>query len=67
MNLDGSAQLANEDLASFSEKIEHVRILALGEQTHGAARIFTLKTDLIKYLHQHHAFNFLFYKVVCTM
>ena len=58
INLDSSGQLANEDLAAFAKKIEHVRILALGEQTHGAASVFSLKTALIKYLHQHHGFDF---------
>ena len=57
INFDSSGQLTNQDLAAFAKKIEHVRILALGEQTHGAASVFTLKTALIKYLHQHHGFD----------
>ena len=31
INFDSSGQLANQDLAAFAKKIEHVRILALGE------------------------------------
>ena len=57
INVDDSGQLASQDLAAFAKKIENVRILALGEQTHGAGSVFTLKTELIKYLHQHHNFD----------
>ena len=57
INLDSSGQLVNKDLAAFAKKIENVRILALGGHTHGAASVFALKTDLIKYLHQHHGFD----------
>jgi erythromycin esterase len=57
INLNGSGHIDSHGLAAFAKKIEHVRILALGEQTHGAGSVFTLKTDLIKYLHQHHDFD----------
>ena len=35
------------------------RILALGEQTHGAGTVFQFKTDYIKWLHQHHGLELL--------
>lgn len=57
MNLDSTGHIDSYGLAAFAKKIENVRILALGEQTHGAGSVFTLKTDLIKYLHQHHGFD----------
>ncbi|KGJ89063.1 erythromycin esterase family protein [Colwellia psychrerythraea] len=57
INVDSAGQPAEQDLAAFAKKIENVRILALGEQTHGAGSVFKLKTDLIKYLHQHHGFD----------
>ncbi len=57
INLDSSGHIDSHGLAAFAKKIENVRILALGEQTHGAGSVFTLKTDLIKYLHQHHGFD----------
>jgi erythromycin esterase len=57
INLDNSGYIDNQGLAAFAKKIENVRILALGEQTHGAGSVFTLKTDLIKYLHRHHGFD----------
>ncbi|GAW95873.1 MULTISPECIES: erythromycin esterase family protein [Colwellia] len=57
INVDSSGQLEEQDLAAFAKKIAKVRILALGEQTHGAGSVFALKIDLIKYLHQHHGFD----------
>ncbi len=57
INVDSAGHLHNKDLAAFAKKIEGVRILALGEQTHGAGSVFALKTQLIKYLHQHHGFD----------
>ena len=57
IKVDNKGQLDNQDLTAFAKKIENVRILALGEQTHGAGTVFSLKTDLIKYLHQHHDFD----------
>jgi len=57
IDLDSSGHIDSHGLAAFAKKIENVRILALGEQTHGAGSVFTLKTDLIKYLHQHHGFD----------
>jgi erythromycin esterase len=59
INVDSSGHIDSRGLAAFAKKIDKVRILALGEQTHGAGNIFTLKTDLIKYLHQHHGFDLL--------
>ena len=59
ISVDGEGNLLAEDLAAFAKKIEKVKILALGEQTHGAGSVFSLKTDLIKYLHQHHGFDLL--------
>lgn len=57
LNIDNSGKLVRQDLADFAKKLDKVRILALGEQTHGAGSVFTLKTELIKYLHQHHGFD----------
>ncbi|WP_157829072.1 erythromycin esterase family protein [Colwellia sp. 75C3] len=57
INVDNSGHIDSRGLAEFAKKIENVRILALGEQTHGAGNVFTLKTDLIKYLHKHHGFD----------
>jgi len=57
INVDSTGQIDNKGLADFAKKIDGVRILALGEQTHGAGSVFALKTELIKYLHQHHDFD----------
>ena len=59
INVDNLGHIDKCGLASFTKKIEKVRILALGEQTHGAGNVFTLKTDLIKYLHKYHGFDLL--------
>ncbi|MEW6991948.1 erythromycin esterase family protein [Colwelliaceae bacterium 6441] len=51
--------LSKQDLANFAKKLKDVRIVALGEQTHGAGSVFTLKTQLIEYLHNYHDFDVL--------
>ncbi len=57
IDVNNAGKLNEQDLAAFAKKIENVRILALGEQTHGAGSVFALKTQLIKYLHQNHGFD----------
>ena len=54
-----NGNLNKEDLALFAQQLTGVRIIGLGEQTHGAGSIFKLKTQLIKYLHQNHNFDLL--------
>jgi len=49
--------LSEQDLQKFVKSIGDARIVALGEQSHGAGSVFTLKTQLIKYLHKHHDFD----------
>ena len=44
-------ELSETDLLKFAESLGDARIVGLGEQTHGAGSVFTLKTQLIKYLH----------------
>jgi len=50
-------RLSNKDLAKFAQSLGDARIVGLGEQTHGTGSVFTLKTQLIKYLHEHHDFD----------
>jgi erythromycin esterase len=57
LSISPSGNLKEQDLALFAEKISKVKVLALGEQTHGAGSIFSIKADLIKYLHKHHDFD----------
>jgi erythromycin esterase len=57
INVDSAGQIIEKDFSAFAKKLDGVRILALGEQTHGAGSVFALKTQLIKYLHQHHNFD----------
>lgn len=54
---DKPTQLKQPGLAAFADKIAGVKVLALGEQTHGAGSVFALKVNLIKYLHQYHGFD----------
>jgi len=49
--------LSEDDLAKFAQSLGDARIVGLGEQTHGAGSVFRLKTQLIKYLHEHHDFD----------
>ncbi len=55
-------QLSKQHLDNFSKKLNHVKIIGLGEQTHGSATVFKLKTQLVKYLHQHHDFDVLLFE-----
>lgn len=45
------------DYSFVDRYIKDKRIILLGENSHGIADYFTTKTDLIRYLHQHHGFN----------
>ena len=40
----------DRDLQPFAQAIGQARVVALGEQTHGGAEEFLLKTRLVKYL-----------------
>ena len=50
-------KLSKSDLAIFAANLGDTRIIGLGEQTHGAGSVFTLKAQLIKYLHEYHDFD----------
>lgn len=50
-------QLSEQDLARFAQQLGDARIVGLGEQTHGEGSVFTLKTQLVKYLHEKHDFD----------
>lgn len=52
-----SEQFSEDDLYLFAQQLGDARIVGLGEQTHGAGSVFTLKTQLIKYLHDKHDFD----------
>ncbi|WP_034756475.1 erythromycin esterase family protein [Rossellomorea vietnamensis] len=45
------------DFSFIDHYIKDKRVILLGENSHGIADYFTTKTDLIRYLHQHHGFN----------
>ncbi|MDQ1811977.1 erythromycin esterase family protein [Massilia sp. CCM 9210] len=47
------------DLKPFADAIGNARIVALGEQTHGAREEYLLKTRLLKFLHQRMGFDVL--------
>ncbi|CAN7693243.1 erythromycin esterase family protein [Pseudoduganella sp. LjRoot289] len=49
----------DSDLQSFADAIGKARIVALGEQTHGAREEYLLKTRLLKFLHQKMGFDVL--------
>ena len=47
------------DLKPFADAIGNARIVALGEQTHGAREEFLLKTRLLRFLHERMGFDVL--------
>lgn len=49
----------DSDLQPFADAIGNARIVALGEQTHGAREEYLLKTRLLKFLHQKMGFDVL--------
>ncbi|MDV2884928.1 erythromycin esterase family protein [Alkalihalophilus pseudofirmus] len=48
---------SSEDFSCIARYIKDKRIILLGENSHGIGNYFTTKTELIRYLHQHHGFN----------
>ncbi len=57
INLSKEGELSNKELTAFGDIVKDKRIVALGEQTHGAGNVFALKSQLIQYLHQYHDFD----------
>ncbi len=51
--------LYDADLEKFGEAIGNKRIILLGEQDHGDAATFLMKSRLVKYLHEKKGFNVL--------
>lgn len=49
----------DRDLLPFAQAVGNARVVALGEQTHGGAEEFLLKTRLVKYLHEKMGFDVL--------
>ncbi|WP_373553137.1 erythromycin esterase family protein [Haliscomenobacter sp.] len=47
------------DLAFLQEKLEDIRLVQIGESSHGAAEFYQLKTRLVEYLHQEMNFDVL--------
>lgn len=47
----------NNDFSFIDRFIKDKRIILLGENSHGIADYFTIKNDVIRYLHQYHGFN----------
>lgn len=47
------------DLAFLKEKLKDVRLVQIGESSHGAAEFYQLKTRLVEYLHQELGFEVL--------
>ena len=45
------------DLNSFGDSIKNVKVVALGEVTHGSSEIFKMKSKLIRYLVEKKRFN----------
>jgi erythromycin esterase len=56
---DNPDTLYDADLIKFGEAIGNKRIVMLGEQNHGDAATFLMKSRLIKYLHEKKGFNVL--------
>ncbi len=47
------------DLMPLKEKLKDVKVIALGESTHGLGEFFSLKSRLVKFLHQEMGFEVL--------
>lgn len=56
-NIDPIQHLDTTELEKVAQLLATKRVIALGEQTHGAGSVFALKVELIKYLHKHHGFD----------
>lgn len=51
-----------ENLSKLKESLKGVEIIALGENTHGLGEVFTVKTELVKFLHQELGFDLVLFE-----
>jgi len=47
------------DFTAIGEAVKNKRVIALGESSHGVGDFYTFKSELVKYLHEHHGFEVL--------
>ncbi|WP_417558925.1 erythromycin esterase family protein [Mesoflavibacter zeaxanthinifaciens] len=51
-----------ENLSNLKESLKGVEIIALGENTHGLGDVFSVKTELVKFLHQELGFHLVLFE-----
>lgn len=51
-----------ENLSNLKESLKGVEIIALGENTHGLGDVFSVKTELVKFLHQELGFDLVLFE-----
>lgn len=51
-----------ESLSKWKETLQDVEIIALGENTHGLGEVFTVKTELVQFLHQELGFDIILFE-----
>ncbi|WP_418514095.1 erythromycin esterase family protein [Corallibacter sp.] len=51
-----------ENLSKLKESLKGVEIIALGENTHGLGDVFSVKTELVKFLHQELGFDLVLFE-----
>lgn len=66
LNFDTALKFDNENSKSITEslglmrnKFERAKIVALGENTHGAKEIFNIRAEIFKYLYENHGYKVL--------
>ena len=50
------------NLTELRETLKDVEIIALGENTHGLGQVFSVKSDLVKFLHEELRFNLILFE-----
>ena len=65
--ITGFDQLKSSSFSFLDGRLENIKIVGYGEDTHGSAEFSLVAKELIEYLSKQHNFNILIFKYTTTL